>query len=38
MDAHVSDIARAPLSTEPVKPVLFAHFVLRTANKTKMRD
>lgn len=37
MDSH-ADKVRRPLDTRPVSPSLFAHFVLRTPQKDKMRD
>ncbi len=37
MDSH-ADKLRRPLDTKPVSPSLFAHFVLRTANRTPLRD
>ena len=37
MDSH-ADKNRRVLDTKPVSPSLFAHFVLRTANRTPLRD
>jgi len=37
MDSH-ADKSRRPLDTAPVKPTLFAHFVLRTPNKQALVD
>ena len=37
MDSH-ADKLRRPLDTRPFAPSLFAHFVLRTANRAPLRD
>ena len=37
MDSH-ADKSRRPLDSKPVSPSLFAHFVLRTAQRDAMRD
>ena len=37
MDSH-ADKLRRPLDTRPVAPSLFAHFVLRTADRAPLRD
>ena len=37
MDSHADKIRR-PLDSTPVSPTMFAHFVLRTANRAPLRD
>jgi len=37
MDSHADKIRR-PLDSKPVSPTMFAHFVLRTANRAPLRD
>ena len=37
MDSHADKIRR-PLDSKPVSPQMFAHFVLRTANRSPLRD
>ena len=37
MDSHADKIRR-PLDSKPVSPSMFAHFVLRTADRGPLRD